>query len=332
MAAMNPVLEDLSKLLQDTSSCDFTLRCTEGEKVQVHRLILSARSPVFKDIIETDMKENGNGEVELDCSMEIAKCLVHYIYTGELEEAVEGENTKELLKLGHQYQINNLVDDCGDKIEVTECNVLHLGVFAEMYDAQNLLKTCVKFISENKSILNKTVWELQLKDSPKFLMSVLNMEEDSRGKDVAISRFSEEAVFGNTGYNSTHAITIELNKQATLVSVGVFVTDTRNYIDNFKIQVKNIDTNTEIFNDNPSYRVEKMEIPRQVPVHVNLSPRTKYTVYLNLFAGFHYSGQGGTAVVQGDAGLEVVFSNPPDSDPITNVSQGQIPTLRFQMC
>merc|ERR1719369_1337763 len=188
---MNPVLKDLLKLLQDTSSC---VRCNDSKQVQVHRLILSARSPVFKAMMECDMKENRNGEVELHCSEEIASALVHYIYTGELKEEVTGEIITELLKLGHEYQINDLVEDCSDKLEITEANVLQLGAFAEMFDAQTLLKKCAKFISENKRVLDKDVWEKQLEDSPKFVMSIVKSltrkEDSSTGKDVAISRFS----------------------------------------------------------------------------------------------------------------------------------------------
>ena len=148
MAAMNPVLKDLLKLLQDTSSCDFTLRCNKDKQVQVHRLILSARSPVFKAMMESDMKENRNGEVELHCSEETVNALVHYIYTGELKEEVKGEIITELVKLGHEYQINDLVEDCADIFEITEKNVLQLG------GAQTLLKVCAKFISENKRVLD----------------------------------------------------------------------------------------------------------------------------------------------------------------------------------
>ena len=51
------VCEDLGSMLHDEDFCDFEIKC--GDKsFKCHRNVLSARSPVFKAIIKSEMREN----------------------------------------------------------------------------------------------------------------------------------------------------------------------------------------------------------------------------------------------------------------------------------
>jgi hypothetical protein len=61
---------------------DFILEC-EGEEFAVHRIILEARSPVFRGMLECSMTESQAGRcVVRDVIKPVLPVLLHFIYTG----------------------------------------------------------------------------------------------------------------------------------------------------------------------------------------------------------------------------------------------------------
>merc|ERR1719369_1761884 len=184
-------------------------------------------------MVETDMKEKNTGTVDLShVGVDVVTALVNYMYGGVVEDSVIGDNLLELLKLGHQYEIHDLVEDCSQKAVVTRSNILHLGSVAELYSAKVLLKKCAEFISNDMSVLDEYDWNEELKESPKLLINIVQClktkDNDSNGKDVEVERFSYPASQpehnDSSFYCGTHAITIELNRKSDLISVGLFGT------------------------------------------------------------------------------------------------------------
>lgn len=56
----------------------------EGEQeIPVHRMLLEARSPFFRGMLESNMAEAQQGRyVVRDINAEVFKALLHFIYTG----------------------------------------------------------------------------------------------------------------------------------------------------------------------------------------------------------------------------------------------------------
>ena len=105
-------IKDLDHLFLDqTNNYDVTL--TSGEKVfYCHKGILSARSPVFKAMFQSNMKENELGTVEIeDIQQEAFSEFLNYIYTGSISLSFD-KYGKELLALADKYQVDELKRAC----------------------------------------------------------------------------------------------------------------------------------------------------------------------------------------------------------------------------
>ena len=79
---------------------------------KVHKFILAARSPVFKRMFETDMKECSS--VLEDITAEAVDELLTYLYTGtapNLEEL-----TEELFEAANEYELPHLIALCKEAL------------------------------------------------------------------------------------------------------------------------------------------------------------------------------------------------------------------------
>ena len=57
MACLEAMYKDITRLQGDTSTTDMVVKCGEQGQMHVHSLVLMARSPVFYNMLTTDMVE-----------------------------------------------------------------------------------------------------------------------------------------------------------------------------------------------------------------------------------------------------------------------------------
>jgi hypothetical protein len=83
------VLTALSRVLDAAGqNADYTIvvQSEDGgqEEIPVHRMLLEARSPFFRGMLESNMAEAQEGRyVVRDIDANVFKALLHFIYTGE---------------------------------------------------------------------------------------------------------------------------------------------------------------------------------------------------------------------------------------------------------
>lgn len=83
----------------------------------VHASIQAGKSPVFKAMMTSNMKEQRTGVVELEnISEECLRAFVHFIYTAEVDEAFMTAKWEELLDLAVKYDVKALQSRCVDHI------------------------------------------------------------------------------------------------------------------------------------------------------------------------------------------------------------------------
>lgn len=59
----------------------------EDEELPAHRIILTARSPVFRALLNSDMREGKEGVVVIeDVRAPVFRALLHFVYTDALPE------------------------------------------------------------------------------------------------------------------------------------------------------------------------------------------------------------------------------------------------------
>lgn len=120
--------------------------------IHAHRCILAARSPVFKAMFSSAMKESVNGEVVIeDFDYEVVKSMVYYMYTDTFpdKKAMTGLCVP-LLKAAKKYEIVGLCDYCelyiGQQLQIT--NVLNYLEFADMIGAKILKQKCLLYVAQ----------------------------------------------------------------------------------------------------------------------------------------------------------------------------------------
>jgi len=60
----------------------------EGEELPAHRIVLTARSPVFHALLNSGMREGAEGVVKLeDVRAPVFRALLHFVYTDALPQA-----------------------------------------------------------------------------------------------------------------------------------------------------------------------------------------------------------------------------------------------------
>ncbi|XP_055951763.1 uncharacterized protein LOC129987826 isoform X2 [Argiope bruennichi] len=103
--------------------CDAKLK-TATEIFPVHKVVLSAQSPVFKSMFTTDMKEKTNDFVEIeDLDADTVREMLFFMYSDILDN-LEYERAKNLYFAADKYNIISLKQKCSDFLKQ---NLQHLN-------------------------------------------------------------------------------------------------------------------------------------------------------------------------------------------------------------
>ncbi|CAL8113358.1 unnamed protein product [Orchesella dallaii] len=112
---------DLKALESDETAKDIRFKTMDGVVLKAHKILLTARSPVFKAMFETDMQEGLSGFVDVgDISSKSMSVLFHYMYTGQLHEDWK-DVPDEVIYGAEKYGLEGLLEYC-DKMLGTICN------------------------------------------------------------------------------------------------------------------------------------------------------------------------------------------------------------------
>lgn len=102
------MIDKLRNLYDDDELTDFELRGDDGY-IRVHKFMLSAISPVFKDIIGNKWKDKSDGFVQMEeTSKDTLQGFKQYIYLNTFPPTV----SKQLLVIAIHYRIGNMETIC----------------------------------------------------------------------------------------------------------------------------------------------------------------------------------------------------------------------------
>jgi len=167
------VQQDLEKLLKHQSRSDICF-IIDGQELRAHKLILSARSPVF-----TAMIDKAEAEDELMNSFKIDntsfmtfKDLIHFIYTDQV--VLSESNVDSLLAAAQEYLIPLLINKCEVffySTSLTVENCCEKFLIANANNADHLKKMVLDYIRSKSAKVMKTNGWIQLKKSHPDLAS-----------------------------------------------------------------------------------------------------------------------------------------------------------------
>lgn len=159
-------MQDLGKLFPNHPSSDISFVTNDGQEFKAHKLILSARSPVFAGMFNAQMKENLLDRVEIeDIESEIFDALLRFVYTDQVD--LIKINAKELLIAANRYLIPLLKSRCEAFLleSLTIENCTEMLALADLHNAQQLKKKTTDFIRLRKTEVRKTEGWKNLKQS-----------------------------------------------------------------------------------------------------------------------------------------------------------------------
>ena len=140
----------LNMLRRQDHLCDITLVTKDGKEFKAHRNVLSAASPFFSKLLQSDMKENQEGIVRFEeISGAVMEDVLEFIYTGSVE--VTQENSEDLVSAANYFLITGLKTVSGRFLErqMTRSNCISTFYFAEIYRCDELITNTRKFIHAN---------------------------------------------------------------------------------------------------------------------------------------------------------------------------------------
>ncbi|XP_042909502.1 uncharacterized protein [Parasteatoda tepidariorum] len=147
---------------------DFVFKVGD-QSFPAHKIILSAHSPVFKNMMTHEFEESKTNSVTItDASPEIFDLFLRYLYSGEIEVKC-WDSLKALIYLSHKYDIGILKTKCAEAaISIlsvdSACDILET---AYTYSDSHLKTTAKQFAVQHlKEIVLREDWKELVTNHP----------------------------------------------------------------------------------------------------------------------------------------------------------------------
>ena len=176
--------EDLVDYCCSKELSDIQIKC-QDETFDAHQVILSARSPVLKRMLESDMVEKKRKVIESkEINSDIVKEMLKYIYTGKCiinDANVNPQTVKKLFEAANMYQLDSLKAFCGEVLisSLVPDNALSLLLLGDMYSAEELKKLALAMVINNlKTIRRSDEWKMFRKERPDITADIIEAMAD----------------------------------------------------------------------------------------------------------------------------------------------------------
>ncbi|XP_065209110.1 speckle-type POZ protein-like [Planococcus citri] len=168
---------DLDRIRTDEDFIDVTIS-VDGKNYPAHKLILAARSSVFKAMFRNDMLESQKNNVIIDdIKQETFEEMLRYIYTGEMRNLDEW--AFELLPAADKYDLKELKNAC-EGILLSKLSADSVGkilVLADIHNAEELKANALRFIKATYSNCgdyeNTEIWKILTESRPSLMKDML---------------------------------------------------------------------------------------------------------------------------------------------------------------
>jgi len=170
------IQQDLEQIFKYQSATDIFF-IIGNYRLGAHKLILSARSPVFAAIIKAaEANDNLKDGIEIkNMSFTTSKELIHFIYTDQV--SLTERNADSLLAAAQKYSVPLLINKCEDFLYSTSLTVVNCSeklIDADANKVVHLKKMVVDFIRSNPGEVMKTNgWTKLRKSHPDLAFEVM---------------------------------------------------------------------------------------------------------------------------------------------------------------
>jgi len=170
--------KDIEQMFMDDRHSDFTIICRnekESKSIKVHKVILSARSPVFAAMLNLPTEEAKNSQVIFeDVDYEVMREMLHYMYSGNAPNLQM--MALDLMAVADRFQLQGL-KEMADQVlrsSLTVDNVCRNLVLADMHNATELKTDALRFTAQHSSAVIETEgWARMSKEHWRLVTDVI---------------------------------------------------------------------------------------------------------------------------------------------------------------
>lgn len=174
---------NLLQLFEDRMSPDVVFD-VDGLKIPAHKIILSARSPVFKALLTGPMKEGQQDSVTIqDVRAPVFKILLYFAYADKLPTELQDSKldvpmAQHLLAAADRFQLLRLRCICEQRLcdSVAVDTVATTLALAEQNNARELKRVCLEFVSKHlQAVMSTEGYEYMIKTCPQLQSELLSV-------------------------------------------------------------------------------------------------------------------------------------------------------------
>lgn len=193
------ISQHFGHLLESGELTDVNLE-VDGEVFRAHKLVLAARSPVFKAQLFGPMKDDNTDSIKVqEIEPSVFKALLHFIYWDKLPDMEELVGVspqwastlmaQHLLAAADQYGIERLRFLCETKLceDVAINTVATTLALAEQHHCSQLKSICIKFVAEPenlKAVMQSDGFEYLTQSCPSVITELLEYVASTREHSV----------------------------------------------------------------------------------------------------------------------------------------------------
>ena len=177
------LVKDFSTMFLSPTHSDFLVTCKEVQ-FNCHKNVLSCRSPVFLNMLNSNMVESDQSKVVIDdFTPETVKGMLEYIYTGRVDHSQAGE----LIAAADKYDLEELKNIFEYDIleSLSTVNVVDWLFLAPLFRLTKLKANALSLISKNEGILKQGNTVSKLKNNPGMKKEVMKAVYDENPLLVA---------------------------------------------------------------------------------------------------------------------------------------------------
>jgi speckle-type POZ protein len=174
---------NLLQLFEDHVSPDVVFN-VDDLKMEAHKIILSARSPVFKALLTGPMKEGKQDVVTIkDVRAPVFKTLLYFAYADVLPPELQDSKldvpmAQHLLAAADRFQLIRLRCICEQRLcdSVAVETVATTLALAEQNNARELKRVCLEFVSKHlQAVMATEGYEYLIKTCPQLQSELLTV-------------------------------------------------------------------------------------------------------------------------------------------------------------
>ncbi|GIY38829.1 speckle-type POZ protein [Caerostris extrusa] len=155
-SAPSVLKRDIEWMLHENVLCDVKLR-TRAETFPAHWFILSARSPVFRAMLQSDMKEKAQDSIDIeDVDADTVRRMLLYMYSDACED-LQWESASQLYAAADKYQILSLKEECSSFLmsNLDTANACDALMIADLHNDEHLKLNQIYCSNDLDSCLEK---------------------------------------------------------------------------------------------------------------------------------------------------------------------------------